>query len=348
MEQTSLVQPMYSNDPVDFRDTERGLAAMKNAHEIIFQAELHETKRSQGYHFTDTGETPFVWAERNGIEPRAYFLYTWPKPGNWYGPEREHESDVYWLRKRLWHKLMNYPNWTRPSHIPNRPYTNLTVKACREWIITTLIETGIKRWMFDEMHMNNFRRMDKEQVEGNIEILKALHAEGHDIVANGGWHMSDPDDEVWTYPAMNWLSGAMTEYSAGYGDGLPDPETGKWWDLNEERLLRVQQDWIDAGRTFYIVCRWRPNETKYKDYESFALEHIKLSYSWYMPAQYNYFISNWLPKFKYWLKNPVDPPTPPTQAHVSIPRQKIPMTVLVDGQEYLSEVVIQGSDSILL
>lgn len=329
--QTRIVQFMFANDVASFQNPRLGLEKMTHCQEIVFQAEATKTVRDRhGAHYVSDGRTPWQWALDNGIKPRAYFLFTKPHDEAWFDAVHSQEDDIYWLRKKMIFELRRNPHWTRPSHIPNAPYLNMINPDARRFVTDIMLETGIKDWYLDEMHVNNHHRQPPDQVDGMLQMCDTLRAAGCNLMGNGAWHMDDPHEADWTYHGMDHFDGVQPEYSVGYHDGIPDPHTGHWWTLDESSMLRVQDDWLAANKEFWLLVRYRPGETPFRTYQDFAMHFIHLSLSHYVPQKYNYQSTNWLNDFTPWIVD--DAVIPPPSPVVSLPvLQPMDIAVVVDG-----------------
>jgi len=329
MQQTRLVQLQLSSRVSDFVGR-LGLSQMTNAHTIVFQAEGVKTVRDKrGSHYAD-GRTPFQWALDNGIRPLGYFIFTKPHDEQWYQPTTDPLSDMYWLRKSFLLELRRHPAWTRPSPWPGKPFTNMADPGFQDFLVELLLGSGCTDWYFDEMHVNNHHRVPVEQVAGMFRICDRLRAEGHTIMANAGWHMEDPHEKNWHYDGMDHFDGVQTEFAVdGVHDGLPDPHTGHWWTLDPTSMERVQADWTDAGKEFWMLTRYIHAHAPHDNYHHFAMGHIELSKSFYAPHNENYQATNWLDDFRPWLLEDTAPAPEPV---VVLADQDLPIRVLVDGK----------------
>lgn len=288
-----IYQLMLSNIPSDFMSP-LGLQAMTEFDCVEIQAELITTLTNKaGEPFAYDGMTPFAWLERHGVEVWSYFDAAWPSPPyNQLSDPRGKYDDVYWLRKMHTGEIHVQPEWQIASSNPDRPYTNAANGWYVDWAVDLMLDTGIRRWRFDDGQIHN---KSPEVNQGWYNLYDKLRAAGCKVVVNGAWNISDPHAEDWNYPAIEHVDGCMVEMWAGHYDG--QGTASGWWPLSENSFRRLAADWVAAGKEVVMMARWRAGDTHYfNDYDAFMQHYIDLAAETgaiFAPADENYRRSAW-------------------------------------------------------
>lgn len=298
----AVYQIMLSNAASHFQAA-NGLQAIPVwARRAELQLEFCATEAdSNGERFAPVG-APGPWLEAAGVDVWYYVNPTAPvllATQSAVQAERDAQSDPFWWRIRQANAIISNDWWLRDGRGQlvigsgrNRPVPDIGHEVYVDWLADAIVQTGVRRVRLDDFnpHQHAFHRPyvaagqdggDSFLLAGMMRLCDALRADGIEVVANGGWEMSNPilDADSWRYPLIDHVDGVVIELThdpatGRCATGFARWDGGKFWTMQGNDVWRVVDDWVAAGKTVILDVVWRGGEV---DFEAFATGWYELA-----------------------------------------------------------------------